>query len=101
MAVRKYHRRLLLHDPFSELLKDETSEADLVTPTLPAFRSLLAVSCHPSVRERYGKLIHGLLSSCLLNVDEMRFDFEILTCLWESKVTQGARRLDFIENSQN
>ena len=90
-----------MHDSFSELLKDETSEADLVTPTLPAFRSLLAVSCHPSVCERYGKLIHGLLSSCLLNVDEMRFDFEILTCLWESKVTQGARRLDFIENSQN
>lgn len=57
---------------YGELLKDETSEADLVTPTLPAFRSLLAVSCHPSVRERYGKLIHGLLSSCLLNVDEMR-----------------------------
>lgn len=57
---------------YGELLKDETSEADLVTPTLPAFRSLLAVSCHPSTRERYGKLIHGLLSSCLLNVDEMR-----------------------------
>ncbi|KAG1754151.1 armadillo-type protein [Suillus lakei] len=57
---------------YGELLKDETSEADLVTPTLPAFRSLLAVSCHPSIRERYGKLIHGLLSSCLLNVDEMR-----------------------------
>ncbi|KAG2133962.1 armadillo-type protein [Suillus cothurnatus] len=57
---------------YGELLKDETSEADLVTPTLPAFRSLLAVSCHPSIHERYGKLIHGLLSSCLLNVDEMR-----------------------------
>ncbi|KAG1837702.1 armadillo-type protein [Suillus subalutaceus] len=57
---------------YGELLKDETSEADLVTPTLPAFRSLLAVSCHPNIRERYGKLIHGLLSSCLLNVDEMR-----------------------------
>ncbi|KAG2366768.1 armadillo-type protein [Suillus spraguei] len=57
---------------YGELLKDETSEADLVTPTLPAFRSLLAVPCHPDTRERYGKLIHGLLSSCLLNVDEMR-----------------------------
>ncbi|KAG2033122.1 armadillo-type protein [Suillus americanus] len=57
---------------YGELLKNETSEVDLVTPTLPAFRSLLAVSCHPSMRERYGKLIHGLLSSCLLNVDEMR-----------------------------
>ncbi|KAG1883078.1 hypothetical protein F4604DRAFT_1920974 [Suillus subluteus] len=64
---------------YGELLKDETSEADLVTPTLPAFRSLLAVSCHPNIRERYGKLIHGLLSSCLLNVDEMRFALEILT----------------------
>ncbi|KAG0706406.1 armadillo-type protein [Suillus ampliporus] len=57
---------------YGELLKDETLEADLITPTLPAFRSLLTVPCHPTDRERYGKLIHGLLSSCLLNVDEMR-----------------------------
>lgn len=57
---------------YGELLKDETAEADLITPTLPAFRSLLAVPCHPDARERYGKLVHGLLSSCLLNVDEMR-----------------------------
>jgi len=57
---------------YGELLKDETSEADLITPTLPAFKSLLAIPCHPSVRERYRKLIHGLLSSCLLNADEMR-----------------------------
>jgi hypothetical protein len=87
MAVRNFHRRFLLHDLFPELLKDETSEADLVTPTLPAFRSLLAVSCHPSIHERYGKLIHGLLSSCLLNVDEMRFALEIFTYLWEAKAT--------------
>jgi hypothetical protein len=62
-----------LHNPFPELLKDETGEVDLITPTLPAFRSLLAVSCHPEAHERYEKLVHGLLSACLLNVDEMRF----------------------------
>lgn len=66
----------LLHDLSPELLKDETAEADLISPTLPAFRSLLAISCHPNARERYGKLVHGLLSSCLLNVDEMRFVLE-------------------------
>lgn len=101
MAVRKYHQRFLLHNPFSELLKDETSEADLITPTLPAFKSLLAIPCHPSVRERYRKLIHGLLSSCLLNADEMRFAFEILACLWEAKATQGTRRFNFVEKSQD
>jgi hypothetical protein len=57
---------------FSELLKDETLDIDLITPTLPAFKSLLTVEAHPKVRDRYDSLIHGMLSSCLLNVDEMR-----------------------------
>lgn len=56
----------------SELLKDETLDIDLITPTLPAFKSLVSVDCHPRVRDRYDSLIHGILSSCLLNVDEMR-----------------------------
>lgn len=56
----------------SELLKDETLDIDLITPTLPAFKSLVSVDSHPRVRDRYDSLIHGILSSCLLNVDEMR-----------------------------
>ncbi|KAF9239616.1 armadillo-type protein [Melanogaster broomeanus] len=57
---------------YAELLKDETLDIDLITPTLPAFKSLLAVDAHPKVHDRYDSLIHGILSSCLLNVDEMR-----------------------------
>ncbi|KAF8841000.1 clathrin-coated vesicle protein [Paxillus ammoniavirescens] len=57
---------------YAELLKDETLDIDLITPTLPAFKSLLIVEAHPKVRDRYDSLIHGMLSSCLLNVDEMR-----------------------------
>ncbi|KAF9228616.1 clathrin-coated vesicle protein [Gyrodon lividus] len=57
---------------YAELLKDETLDIDLITPTLPSFKSLLAVEAHPQVRDRYDSLIHGVLSSCLLNVDEMR-----------------------------
>jgi hypothetical protein len=56
----------------SELLKDETLDIDLITPTLPAFKSLVSVDSHTRVRDRYDSLIHGILSSCLLNVDEMR-----------------------------
>lgn len=56
----------------SELLKDETLEIDLITPTMPAFKSLVSLDPHPRTRERYDSLIHGILSSCLLNVDEMR-----------------------------
>ena len=55
-----------------ELLKDETLDIDLITPTLPAFKSLVSVDSHSRVRDRYDSLIHGILSSCLLNVDEMR-----------------------------
>lgn len=55
-----------------ELLKDETLDIDLITPTLPAFKSLVSLDSHSRVRDRYDSLIHGILSSCLLNIDEMR-----------------------------
>ncbi|KAG9318303.1 armadillo-type protein [Chiua virens] len=57
---------------YAELLKDETLDIDLITPTLPAFKCLVSVEAHPRVRDRYDSLIHGILSSCLLDVDEMR-----------------------------
>ncbi|KAF8558426.1 clathrin-coated vesicle protein [Imleria badia] len=57
---------------YAELLKDETLDIDLITPTLPAFKSLVSVDCNSRVRDRYDSLIHGIMSSCLLNVDEMR-----------------------------
>lgn len=55
-----------------DLLKSEFSVVDLVGPTLPALKLMLdnpppdADSVNPS----YTKLVHGLLSSCLQNVDE-------------------------------
>ncbi|KAI6043108.1 armadillo-type protein [Pisolithus marmoratus] len=57
---------------YAELLKDETLDMDLVTPTLPAFKALLSVEVKESTRDCYDQLIHGLVSSCLLNIDDMR-----------------------------
>lgn len=56
-----------------ELLKDETSEGDLVGPTLQSLKIILD---HPPQDKKLGhdyeRLVHGLLSACLINVDEMR-----------------------------
>ncbi|KAI5983848.1 armadillo-type protein [Pisolithus albus] len=57
---------------YAELLKDETLDMDLITPTLPAFKALLSVEAKESTHNRYDQLIHGLVSSCLLNIDDMR-----------------------------
>jgi hypothetical protein len=55
-----------------DLLRDETSEIDLVGPTLPALKSLLTPGPNYEVTEFFQRVVHGLLSSCLLNIDEMR-----------------------------
>ncbi|KIM48466.1 hypothetical protein M413DRAFT_63181, partial [Hebeloma cylindrosporum] len=56
------------------LLKDESSEIDLIGPTLPALKTLLDLPVVPEQeeKERYSRLIHALLSACLLNIDMMR-----------------------------
>ncbi|KAF7331836.1 Clathrin-coated vesicle protein [Mycena kentingensis (nom. inval.)] len=57
---------------YSDLLKDESSEIDLVGPTLPALKSLLDIPTTSSTElDTFSRLVHGLISSCLLNVDEM------------------------------
>ncbi|KAJ7066512.1 clathrin-coated vesicle protein [Mycena amicta] len=57
---------------YSELLKDESSEIDLVGPTLPALKALLDLpTTSPPAAEAFSRLVHGLISACLLNVDEM------------------------------
>jgi len=58
---------------FPELLKDEISEYDLVGPTLPALKSMLDIRTSSSGVESYAKLIHGLVSCCLQNVEETMY----------------------------
>ncbi|KAF8889054.1 clathrin-coated vesicle protein [Infundibulicybe gibba] len=58
---------------YTELLKDESSEIDLVGPTLPALKALLNLPALPSqdAQDKYNRVVHGLISSCLLNIDGM------------------------------
>ncbi len=57
-----------------EMLKDESSEIDLVGPTLPCLKALLDLptSAARDSKDRYSRLVHGLISACLLNIDGMR-----------------------------
>ncbi|KAG6888099.1 hypothetical protein C0995_010705, partial [Termitomyces sp. Mi166 len=59
---------------YGDLLKDESSEIDLVGPTLPALKTILVdlpLTSGPGNQDLYERLVHGLLSSCLLNIDAM------------------------------
>lgn len=57
----------------TELLKDETSDIDLVGPTLQSLKLLLEKPGDlVSTDDKYENVIHGILSACLVNVDEMR-----------------------------
>ncbi|KAI5476389.1 Armadillo-type fold domain containing protein [Pseudohyphozyma bogoriensis] len=59
---------------YSQLLKDEKTEVDLVGPTLPVLKTL----CDRAFHFRNGtlvilpKVLNGMLSACLQNVDDMR-----------------------------
>ncbi|KAJ8482572.1 hypothetical protein ONZ51_g5279 [Trametes cubensis] len=58
---------------YCDLLKDEVSELDLVGPTLQALKTLLDRPANlPDPDHKFGRIVHGLLSACLLNVDAMR-----------------------------
>lgn len=58
----------------AELLKDETSEVDLVGPTLPVLKALCERAFHArnGTLETLPRVINGMLSACLQNVDDMR-----------------------------
>lgn len=59
----------------AELLKSERGDTDLTGPTLPALKGLLEPPSDPKAcvaDSKYGKLIHGLISACLVNIDEMK-----------------------------
>ncbi len=55
-------------------MKDESSEVDLVGPTLPSLKILLDLPVHgkPEAKEKFGKTVNALASACLLNIDGMR-----------------------------
>ncbi|ORY24869.1 putative clathrin-coated vesicle protein [Naematelia encephala] len=62
---------------FGELLKDETPHMDVAGGCLPVLKALLDLALGPSVQvpgvtATGDKLVHGLLSSCLGNIDDMR-----------------------------
>ena len=66
-----------------DLLKDETTELDLVGPTLQALKGILERPANYSDPEnKYGRVVHGLLSSCLVNIDEMR---SVLADVWDDR----------------
>ncbi|KAI0668842.1 ARM repeat-containing protein [Trametes maxima] len=57
---------------YCDLLKDEVTELDLVGPTLQALKALLDRPANlPDPDNKFGRVVHGLLSACLLNVDAM------------------------------
>jgi HEAT repeat-containing protein 5 len=55
----------------AELLKDEISQSDLVGPTLPSLKAMLDLTAPSSSgADSYAKLVHGLVSCCLQNIEE-------------------------------
>ncbi|KZT18252.1 clathrin-coated vesicle protein [Neolentinus lepideus HHB14362 ss-1] len=58
---------------YGDLLKDESSDMDFIGPTLQSLKHLLDKGpTTPSHRDKYQRSIHGILSACLINVDNMR-----------------------------
>lgn len=62
---------------FGDLLKDETPHMDLPGKCLPALKVLLDQALGasvqvPGVTTTGDKIVHGLLSACLSNIDDMR-----------------------------
>ena len=57
------------------MLKDEKSGIDMAGATLPSLKMLLENppgKTQPAELAKYGRLIHGLLSACVVNIDEMQ-----------------------------
>ncbi|KAI0688492.1 clathrin-coated vesicle protein [Cytidiella melzeri] len=58
---------------YNELLEDEISEVDLVGPTLQSLKKLLdSAPSSSSEKVKFEKIVHGILSACLVNIDAMR-----------------------------
>ncbi|EJD04810.1 clathrin-coated vesicle protein [Fomitiporia mediterranea MF3/22] len=60
---------------YAELLKEEKSDIDMAGPTLQSLKAMLDNSpskLQTDALTRYSRLVHGLFSACLVNIDEMR-----------------------------
>jgi HEAT repeat-containing protein 5 len=57
-----------------DFLKDETSTIDVVSPTLQSLKALLDVKSMSNTDDKYDRVAHAILSSCLGSIDQMRFD---------------------------
>ncbi|TFK48336.1 clathrin-coated vesicle protein [Heliocybe sulcata] len=58
---------------YGDLLKDESSDSDFVGPTLQSLKLLLEKApTSPSRRDQYARSVHGIISACLINIDNMR-----------------------------
>ncbi|THH07979.1 hypothetical protein EW145_g3009 [Phellinidium pouzarii] len=60
---------------YAELLKEEKSDLDIAGPTLQSLKAILdnpPDKIQRAAHSQYGRLVHGLLSACLVNIDEMR-----------------------------
>jgi hypothetical protein len=55
------------------LLKNDSSDIDLCSPTLPCLRAIiLPVESESKVPHAHERLVHSLLCACVQHVDEMR-----------------------------
>lgn len=55
------------------LLKDEKNEIDFAAPTLPVLKTLCdRASARPDESQTLSKVLNGVLSACLLNIDAVR-----------------------------
>ncbi|GAA5974285.1 hypothetical protein JCM11641_006712 [Rhodosporidiobolus odoratus] len=57
---------------YSLMLKDESADLDLVGPTLPVLKLLTERSFAGSSSSDLPKVLNGMLSACMLNIDEVR-----------------------------
>jgi HEAT repeat-containing protein 5 len=62
----------MTNEPVIELLKDEAMQYDLVGPTLPALKKILATAIVSQDKSDSARLVQGLISCCLQNIDETR-----------------------------
>ncbi|KAI5117719.1 hypothetical protein M0805_001805 [Coniferiporia weirii] len=71
----KEDKRAVAITIYAELLREEKSELDMAGPTLQSLKAILdepPKAAQTAAVAQYGKLVHGLFSVCLVNIDEMR-----------------------------